>query len=212
MYRTGWNDTHRFSLFPVTHQSRPRSPPSFYSSTSEPSLFSFGCAIPFSKKTPLVPSDSPLCSCGGLQPVSLLPFSLISRPERRRGPRYVWHVFMSASLCVPAAVRTSGSADRPFFSTSTQAGSSSLPVSPFPPGFQPKHPIRYRRMDRPVFISNPVRLVSPRLFPNRFPLKSPSFSDAKLVCSRERPAGLDQWHIVQIFLYRASRFGTKFPK
>lgn len=115
MYRTGWNDTYRSSLFPVTIQSRPRSPPSFYSSTSEPSLFSFGCAIPFSKKTPLVPSDPPLCSCGGLQPVSLLPFSLISRPERRRGPRYVWHTFMPASLCAPAAVRTPGSADRPFF-------------------------------------------------------------------------------------------------
>lgn len=211
MYRTGWNDTHRFSLFPLRFKAAsgrllpfivpPRSLP--FSLLAAPYPFLKNATRPKRLAALLLRRTSARFPFA---------FSLISRPEQRIGPRYVWHVFMPASLCVPCCGEDARFSGLAIFSASTQAGSGSLPMSPFPADFQPKHPIRYRRTDRPVFISNPVRLVPPRLFPNRFPLKSPSFSDAKLVCSRERPAGLDQWRIVQIFLYRASRFGTEFPK
>ena len=57
---------------------------------------------------------------------------------------------------------------------------------------------------------NPLRIVSPRLFRDRFLFEvAISFFVAKLVCRRARPGGLDQWRIAQIFLYRACGLGLR---
>ena len=57
---------------------------------------------------------------------------------------------------------------------------------------------------------SPLRIVSPRLFRDRFLFEvAISFFVAKLVCRRARPDGLDQWRIAQIFLYRACGLGLR---
>jgi len=51
-----------------------------------------------------------------------------------------------------------------------------------------------------------VRLLVPNLFIIAFCRSNHHFSVAKIVCGRERPDGLDQWHRYTIFLYQAFRF------
>ena len=64
--------------------------------------------------------------------------------------------------------------------------------------------------DRSFMSPNPLRIVSPRLFRDRFLFEvAISFFVAKLVCRRARPGGLDQWRIAQIFLYRACGLGLR---
>jgi len=115
MYRTGWNDTHRFSLFPVTIQSRPRSPPSFYSSTSEPSLFSFGCAIPFSKKRYSSQATRRFAAAAGFSPFPFCLFPLSLGRSGEEPPDTSGTPSCRPPSVYPAAVRMPGSADRPFF-------------------------------------------------------------------------------------------------
>ena len=169
--------------------------------------FSFGCATPFCNNRSFAQGVPPLCG-----QVRFLPFSLLR---------------LFRSFPFPGRMITASRWGAPFLSIlnrhvplrrrSFEQGlifrlrQSRSKAVMYHSGYTILHRLSARRavpcVGMRISISRySVRLLVSHLFIIAFCRSNHHFSVAKIVCGRERPGALDQWHRYTIFLYRAFRF------